>query len=434
MPAPDSQPRPSVPSRARLKVALRGAVQGVGFRPFVHRLATELGLAGWVNNSPQGVFMEVEGERMVLDRFLERLHSDKPALSFIQSTETTWLDPLGGQIFEIRASDTAGDKTALVLPDIATCPDCLRELLDPRNRRFRYPFINCTHCGPRFSIIESLPYDRPNTAMKRFAMCPRCQAEYDDPRDRRFHAQPNACPVCGPHLQLWDRKGKPLPAQTAGAQPSGCSSAESSGARPQQSPASSEHPMLLQPKGCAPVTPDQPCASEASREALLAAAEAIRQGQIVAVKGLGGFHLMVAAHNDYAVRRLRELKHREEKPFALMFPSLPAIKAACEVSPLEERLLRSIFGEKARDVKDTSLRISPISKEAAMQMIREIKGIGMLTGLRGEKSCDLADGRPAKPVQERLAQMETPQLKPLEKDCPEGHQQGERERLPEKCC
>ena len=176
-----------------------------------------------------------------------------------------------------------------MLPDIATCPDCLAEIFDPHNRRYGYPFTNCTNCGPRFSIIESLPYDRANTSMKRFIMCPQCQAEYNDPLDRRFHAQPNACPVCGPHLELWDRKGKTFS--------------------------------------------DQPLASAGSREALSAAAEAIRQGQIVAVKGLGGFHLMVAAHNDDAVRRLRALKHREEKPFALMFPSLPAIKAACEVSP-----------------------------------------------------------------------------------------------------
>jgi hydrogenase maturation protein HypF len=313
----------------------------VGFRPFIYRLATGAGLTGWVNNSAQGVFIEVEGPRAALETFLLRLESEKPPRSSIQSLEASWLDPAGYPAFEIRESEVGGAKTALVLPDIATCPDCLAEIFDPRNRRYGYPFTNCTNCGPRFSIIESLPYDRANTSMKRFIMCPQCQAEYNDPLDRRFHAQPNACPVCGPHLELWNRKGKPLPALAAGAQPSGCSSAESSRARPQQSPESSEHPMLLQPKGCAPVTPDKSLASARSREALLAAAEAIRQGQIVAVKGLGGFHLMVAAHNDDAVRRLRESKHREEKPFALMFPSLASIKAACEVSPLEERLLRS---------------------------------------------------------------------------------------------
>jgi hydrogenase maturation protein HypF len=283
---------------ARLKIIVRGAVQGVGFRPFIYRLATGAGLKGWVNNSAQGVFLEVEGPRADLEAFLLRLEAEKPPRSSIQSLEASWLDPVGYPAFEIRPSEAGGPKTALVLPDIATCPDCLGEVFDPCNRRYGYPFTNCTNCGPRFSIIESLPYDRANTSMKAFTMCPQCQAEYNDPRDRRFHAQPNACPVCGPQLELWDRKGRGLPS-------------------------------------------DEPRSFERSRGAIVAATDAIRQGQIVAVKGLGGFHLMVAAHNDEAVRRLRELKHREEKPFALMFPSLPAIKAACEVSPLEERLLRS---------------------------------------------------------------------------------------------
>jgi hydrogenase maturation protein HypF len=257
------------------------------------------------------VFIEVEGLQADLEAFLLRLEVEKPPRSSIQSLEASWLDPVGYVGFEIRQSDTGGAKTALVLPDIATCPDCLGEIFDSRNRRYGYPFTNCTNCGPRFSIIESLPYDRTNTSMKGFTMCSHCQAEYNDPRDRRFHAQPNACPVCGPHLELWDCQGTVLPAQVA------------------------------QPEGSAPLLPDDRRSPEASRGAISAAADAIRQGQIVAVKGLGGFHLMVAAHNDEAVRRLRELKHREEKPFALMFPSLPPIKAACEVSPLEERLLRS---------------------------------------------------------------------------------------------
>ena len=285
---------------ARLKLSIRGAVQGVGFRPFVFRLATELHLTGWVNNSSQGVFAEVEGPRAALEKFLLRLDVEKPPRSFIQSLETSWLDAVGYTKFEIRESRTGGDKTALVLPDIATCPDCLREIFDPANRRHRYPFTNCTNCGPRFSIIESLPYDRANTSMKTFTMCPQCRTEYDDPRDRRFHAQPNACPVCGPHLELW-RSGGLLTAAEK----------------------------------------DQPRSAERSYDALLAAATAIREGKIVAVKGLGGFHLLVAAHNDRAVKLLRERKHREERPFALMFPSLESAKAKCEVSPLEERLLRS---------------------------------------------------------------------------------------------
>ena len=176
----NNQPQPL--SRVRVKLALRGAVQGVGFRPFVHRLATELAVTGWVNNSPQGVFVEAESPRPTLEQFLRRLEAEKPPRSSIQSMETTWLDAVGFEKFEIRASENGGGKSALVLPDLATCPDCLREIFDPQNRRFRYPFTNCTHCGPRFSIIEALPYDRANTSMKKFAMCPACQAEYDNPR------------------------------------------------------------------------------------------------------------------------------------------------------------------------------------------------------------------------------------------------------------
>ncbi|MGA3284550.1 MAG: carbamoyltransferase HypF [Verrucomicrobiota bacterium] len=292
------------PEPRRLKVCVRGAVQGVGFRPFVFRLATELQLAGWVNNSTQGVFIEVEGLRVALEKFLFRLEVEKPPRSFIQSLESTWLDPAGYAGFEIRESESGGDKITLVLPDIATCPDCLREIFDPQNRRHRYPFTNCTNCGPRFSIIESLPYDRANTSMKSFTMCPQCQAEYDDPRDRRFHAQPNACPVCGPHLELWRRR--------TGFQPVSNS-------------------KLRNRRDACPTNND----------ALLAAAKAVREGKIVAVKGLGGFHLMADARNDKTIRLLRERKHREEKPLALMFPTLESVKAACEVSPLEERLLRS---------------------------------------------------------------------------------------------
>lgn len=272
----------------RLRVAIRGAVQGVGFRPFVYRLATELGLAGWVNNSPQGVFIEVEGGREELNSFLLRIEREKPPRSFIQSLESSFLDPKGFKGFEIRKSDSAGEKTTLVLPDIAVCNDCLNDISDPNNRRYRYPFTNCTNCGPRFSIIEALPYDRANTTMKKFLMCAECAEEYENPLDRRFHAQPNACPRCGPYLELWNSEGDLL----------------------------------------------------ASRDqALLAAAEAVRAGAIVAIKGLGGFHLVVDARNEDAVSRLRQRKHREWKPFALMYPSLDAIEADCEVSEIEERLL-----------------------------------------------------------------------------------------------
>src|ERR1035438_841359 len=210
MPEDFMKSQPQLHPRVRVKLALRGAVQGVGFRPFVHRLATELSVTGWVNNSPQGVFIEAESPRPALEQFLRRLETEKPPRSFIQSLETTWLDAAGFDTFEIRASETNGGKSALVLPDIATGPDCLPEILEPLNRRFRYPFTNCTHCGPRFSIIEALPYDRANTSMKPFAMCPECEQEYRDPANRRFHAQPNACPQCGPHLELWDAAGTVL--------------------------------------------------------------------------------------------------------------------------------------------------------------------------------------------------------------------------------
>jgi hydrogenase maturation protein HypF len=327
-----------VGSSSRLKVTVRGAVQGVGFRPFIYRLATAAGLAGWVNNSPQGVFLEVEGTRPALEAFLLRLEAERPPRSSIQSLEASWLDPVGYAGFVIRESEAGGAKTALVLPDIATCPDCLAEIFDPNNRRYGYPFTNCTNCGPRFSIIESLPYDRANTSMKGFAMCSQCQAEYDDPLNRRFHAQPNACPACGPYLGLWDRTGNVL--QGTGAQPSGCSRVGTAEASQQGSTLPSG-PTLLQPEGCAPHPSGPFAAFEGSYSAISAAAEAIRHGQIVAVKGLGGFHLMVAGHSNNAVQRLRELKRREEKPLALMFPSLSAVQAVCEVSPLEERLLRS---------------------------------------------------------------------------------------------
>ncbi len=278
------------PSIQRIRVVIRGAVQGVGFRPFVYRLATELGLRGWVLNSAQGVFVEVEGDAERLQLFLKRLETDKPPRAFIHSMEQSVLDPAGYTTFEIRHSEEAGEKSALILPDIATCPDCLREIFDPVDRRYRYPFTNCTNCGPRYSIIEALPYDRPNTTMKAFVMCERCREEYENPLDRRFHAQPNACPECGPHLELWDEHGRVLAQRD---------------------------------------------------DALLRTADAIREGLIVAVKGLGGFHLMVDARSEGAVRRLRERKRREEKPLALMMPSLEMVRAVCEVNEAEERVLRS---------------------------------------------------------------------------------------------
>ncbi len=293
-------------NRERLKITVRGAVQGVGFRPFVYRLATEFKLNGWVLNSAQGVFIEVEGGRDSLRTFLRRLEKERPARAIIQSLESSFLDIVGYDRFEIRETEDRGEKTALILPDIATCADCLREILDPDDRRFRYPFTNCTNCGPRFSIIEALPYDRANTSMKKFAMCAECDREYHDPLDRRFHAQPNACPACGPHLEFWNETGVAIAGKD---------------------------------------------------EALLHTANAIREGKIVALKGIGGFQLIVDARNDAAVVRLRARKHREEKPFALMFPSLGSIKEYCEVSELEERLLLSV--ESPIVLLRTRAKISP---------------------------------------------------------------------------
>ncbi|MFA6456235.1 MAG: carbamoyltransferase HypF [Bacteroidota bacterium] len=274
----------------RLKAVIHGAVQGVGFRPFVYRLATELQLQGWVSNTPQGVLIEVEGEDEVLHTFIARIHSEKPAISSIHSCETSFLDPVGYSDFEIQESATNGSATALVLPDIATCPDCRTEIFDVNNRRYLYPFTNCTNCGPRFSIIQSLPYDRKNTTMQSFVMCKECEKEYHDPHDRRFHAQPNACPKCGPHVELWDRDGVLISSHTT---------------------------------------------------AIEQTVQAIFNGEIVAVKGLGGYLLMCDARSDDVVQKLRHRKHRDEKPFALMFPSIAHVENVCELSEIEQRLLLS---------------------------------------------------------------------------------------------
>lgn len=274
----------------RLKVHIKGAVQGVGFRPFVYRLAKELGLKGFVINDTGGVYLEVEGEKKSLELFLLRLSSEKPPLARIHFLDFQFLEPEGYQGFEIRESSQFGEREAFILPDMATCEDCLRELFDPSDRRYLYPFINCTNCGPRFTIIERLPYDRPNTTMKSFHMCPKCLREYEDPGDRRFHAQPNACPECGPWLSLYSSKGELL----------------------------------------------------AERErALELSVELLKGGSILALKGIGGFHLMCDALSEPAVSLLRERKRRKEKPFAVMFSSLKELLTYAELSNLEKALLLS---------------------------------------------------------------------------------------------
>jgi hydrogenase maturation protein HypF len=261
----------------RVRARVEGTVQGVGFRPFVHRLAGELDLAGWVLNDERGVLLEVEGEAGSVDSFMRRLAADAPPLAAVESVTAQELAATGDRGFAIMASERGGPADAPVSPDSATCDDCLRELFDPADRRYRYPFINCTNCGPRFTIVRGVPYDRPLTTMSGFEMCEECRAEYDDPGDRRFHAQPNACPACGPSLSM-------------------------------------------------------PLAS---------AVDALRAGRIAAVKGLGGYHLASRCDDETAVAALRGRKHREDKPFALMAPDLEAARALVVLAPREEELLVS---------------------------------------------------------------------------------------------
>jgi hydrogenase maturation protein HypF len=270
----------------RLRVVLRGAVQGVGFRPAVYRLAEKLRLAGWVRNSGAGLEIEVEGSSEQLDHFLHKLKAERPGAAVVTTEEVSRIAPTGCAWFEILPSAENVPKTAAVLPDLATCPECLHELLDPADRRLGYAFTNCTLCGPRYTILVDIPYDRPNTTMRSFVSCPVCRREYESPGDRRFHAQPNACPICGP--RLWSEPGQ----------------AEGAGA-------------------------------------VVRAAEALTRGEIVALKGVGGFQLLVDARNPVAVVRLRERKHREEKPFALLMPSLEVVREYCMVSAAEEELLVS---------------------------------------------------------------------------------------------
>ncbi|MEI8345296.1 MAG: carbamoyltransferase HypF, partial [Candidatus Omnitrophota bacterium] len=274
----------------RLKILLEGRVQGIGFRPMIYRLATRLRLKGSVSNTVSGVSIEVEGPRERLDDFLKRIPEEKPAGSALTHCETLHLDPVGYRSFKIVVSKMRGPKTALVMPDLALCADCLEELFNPSDRRYRYPFINCINCGPRYSIVESLPYDRRNTSMRCFKMCRACLSEYRDPADRRYHAQPNACPSCGPSLELWSASG-------------GCLAVED--------------------------------------RAIIAAQKAIAAGRILALKGLGGFQLIVDAGNAGAINRLRKRKGRQQKPFAVMVGDLMMARRLCVVSEAEAAALES---------------------------------------------------------------------------------------------
>ena len=272
----------------RTAIRVEGIVQGVGFRPFVYTLATGLGLAGHVGNDTDGVFVEVEGAPAAVSEFLVLLERDAPPLARIERITTAPLPPSGSASFAIAASGSAGPRRTLVSADTATCADCLRELADPADRRYGYPFINCTNCGPRFTIVRDVPYDRPLTTMAGFAMCERCAAEYHDPADRRFHAQPTCCPACGPRLALLDQAGNALPG-----------------------------------------------------EPLAGAADLLAHGRVLAIKGLGGYHLAVDAGCETAAAALRARKHREDKPFAVLAADLAAARLLAEVDGAAADLLTS---------------------------------------------------------------------------------------------
>lgn len=267
---------------------LKGCLQGVGFRPFVYNTAKHLGLHGYVRNDASGVELEIEGPKEALEQLLVILDNEKPRMAHIASRELQFLEPLGYEDFQILPSTNHGPKEASILPDIATCTQCLEELKDQRNRRFAYPFITCCHCGPRFTIVTGIPYDRPNTTMSLFEMCQACHDEYEDPSDRRFHAQPIACPSCGPTLFLVSKEGKRL---------------------------------------------------DLGKKALDTAIEAIKAGSTIALKGIGGYHLMADAQNEAALFTLRARKGRANKPFAVMFPDLAAIHRFALLTGLEEALI-----------------------------------------------------------------------------------------------
>lgn len=277
-------------SAQRVQIDVDGTVQGVGFRPFVYRLARELELSGWVRNTVNGVSIEVEGGSQAIESFLQRLRTEAPASACVESIRRHAVPALDDNGFAIYRSTEPGRRALVIPPDLATCTECLREMADPYNRRFRYPFLTCTQCGPRFSLLTAMPYERPNTTMGIFSLCPNCQAEYETESDRRFHAEPMACPVCGPRVGLWDEQGR---------------------------------------------------ATARGEEALQQAEALLRAGRIVAVKGLGGFQLWVDAGSEDAVRRLRVRKQRPDKPFAVLFPSLEAVRVDCFLSPEEEAILYS---------------------------------------------------------------------------------------------
>ncbi|MBK7142918.1 MAG: carbamoyltransferase HypF [bacterium] len=295
---------------ARFRFLVNGVVQGVGFRPFVYRIATEEALTGTVQNGPNGVTIEVEGSAHAIARFRHRLQSELPPQSRIDSLESVSVGLTGESHFQIIHSAHDGAAATLIPPDIATCDDCLRELFDRSDRRFAYPFINCTNCGPRYTIVRSIPYDRPYTSMSTFTMCPSCQGEYDDPADRRFHAQPNGCAICGPRVRLCQADG-----------------------------------------------------TSVMGEPIPTAVDLLKTGLILAIRGVGGFHLAVDAGNETAVQRLRDRKGRAEKPLAMMAPDITTIENFCILSDHERALLlspsRPIVLLKSREATGIANAVAP---------------------------------------------------------------------------
>jgi len=298
-------------ARSALEITVRGVVQGVGFRPFVHRIATRCGLDGWVANTPGSVVVRVEGPRAAIARFRSLFRGEIPAAARVTRLLSRMVPPSGAAGFRILPSRTEGIALSTIPPDIATCPECAAELSDPKDRRHLYPFTNCTQCGPRFTIVSSLPYDRERTSMAAFPMCPACRAEYGDPLDRRFHAEPNACPACGPRLSVRGPDGTVL--------------------------------TTADPIG--------------------AASEALASGKVVAVRGMGGFQLAVDATRDDAVRALRERKGREEKPFAVMFPDIASARTAARLSGADEAILA---GPEAPILLAPSRAGSPLARSVCM--------------------------------------------------------------------
>jgi hydrogenase maturation protein HypF len=288
-----------------VKVHITGVVQGVGFRPFVYNLATNLNLKGWVKNTSAGVEIEADGDKNTLDIFLQKLRDDAPTLSRIDDFTASFRPRNGFTQFDIIHSESVDGAFQPISPDVAICDDCLRELFDPSDRRYRYPFINCTNCGPRFTIIQDIPYDRPFTTMAGFKLCPDCEREYKDPTNRRFHAQPVACGVCGP--KVWIE-------------------------------ASNEKREMSNEEFSSLVTR---YSSLIPNEAITETQRLLAEGKIVAIKGLGGFHLACDATNAKAVTELRNRKLRVDKPFALMMPELETIEQHCVISEEEKELLTS---------------------------------------------------------------------------------------------